>query len=378
MGHKYQIDEVRRLFGDAAIVSLMSPNFVQRGEPALFDKYARGKCAALNGVDLALSFPLVFALLSAEGFAEGGVRLAKLLGATHLAFGVETNDEALVHEVAELLISKEFDSLLQKEIEDSPSLSFPTHRERAVVKALSKTAGELIKKPNNILAVEYVKAIKRFAPEIKPIMIKRCGNDYNDTSANGDLLSASAIRELYRRGENYLSFLPEETARVLSSSSPFDYEKFESLLYSVVVTKDFGEIERSVGSFELASIIKKSAESYPDYKSFRASLSRKKYPETKIDRALISLLLDISYDEYLHTEPQYVTLLASNEKGKKIISAKRKEVSPLIFSKAADIKDASDLSAKAEIFGDRIYAMCMKKPEEGAYFLKKKPYIKED
>lgn len=378
MGHKYQINELKRLHPDASISTLMSPNFVQRGEPALFDKYTRGKCAVENGVDLALSMPLVFALLSAEGFAEGGVKLASALHATHLAFGAESDDEALINEVAELLISKEFDSFLQNEILKAPSLSFPTHRERAVIKALSKSAGELIKKPNNILAVEYVKAIKRFAPHIKPILIKRRGNDYNDTSASGDILSASAIRGIYRREESYLSFLPKETATVLSTSCPIDYEKFESLLYAVTVTKSLKEIEESVGSFELASIIKKSAEDYPDYKSFRASLSRKKYPETKIDRALIGLLLKISYDEYLHTDPQYATLLASNALGKKIISAKRNEASPVIFSKASDIKKAHFPSAEMEIFGDRIYAMCMKKPLEGAYFLKTKPYIKED
>ncbi|MBQ5746592.1 MAG: nucleotidyltransferase family protein, partial [Clostridia bacterium] len=318
------------------------------------------------------------ALSSAEGFAEGGIKIASRLGATHLAFGVETHDEKLFDEVSSFLISKDFEEFIKSEIEKNPALSYPTLREKAVVKALSEDAGNLLKTSNNILGIEYLKAIKRYASHIKPIFIKREGQGYNDKSEEGELLSASAIRELFKNGKDYLCALPDKTASVLKGANPIDYNKFNAFLYSVIMSKNLDEIKNATGSIELANIIKKSAERYSDYNSFRSSLSRKKYPETKIDRALISLVFGIGYDKYLHEEPEYATLLASNKRGKEIISAMRKEDFK-IFSKSADIKNSTELKgAEIEIFADRIYASSMKKAEDGAYFLKKKPYIKEE
>ena len=122
-GHKYQLDAIKHLCDNANIVCIMSPNFVQRGEPALFDKYARGQCAIAEGADLAVSMPMVHALLSAEGFAECGIHLAKRLGAKALAFGVEDDDILLLKEVAEALISENFESIMKEETEKHPSLS---------------------------------------------------------------------------------------------------------------------------------------------------------------------------------------------------------------------------------------------------------------
>ncbi len=376
-GHKFQLDEIKRISDDASIVCIMSPNFVQRGEPALFDKYARGRCAVDEGADLAVSMPLVHALLSAEGFAESGIHIAKRLGVTHLAFGVEDDDLSLLTEVANALTDSKFDIIMKEETEKHPSVSYATLREKAVLSLLGERAANIIKTPNNILAVEYLKAIKKFAPDIKPLPIKRKGNAYHDESETGEILSATSIRKISKSGGDFLSHLPDAAREVLGAASPFNYEKYENFLYSVIISKSSNILAKYTGNSELANIIKNSAEKYTDFRGFRTSLSRRKHPETKIDRTLVNLLLDVEYDVYMHKEPEYITLLAMNERGRRIVSRLRHSDGAVIMSRGADFKKHALASAEKEVFADSIYARCMTSPEEGSWFIKKKPYTKE-
>ncbi len=377
-GHSYQISEVRKQLNNPTVISIMSPNFVQRGYPAIFDKYIRGECALKGGVDLAISMPLVFALLSAEGFAECGVKLAGKVGANYLSFGVEDDDKVLLEEVTELLLSPAFESEIKDEIKLNPESSYPTVRAKAVKKLLGSSGFDFINKPNNILAVEYNKAIKRYAPEIKVLPVKRTGNAHHDVSCKGDFLSATAIRSLINDRKEYFDFIPSSVKETLKNAVSFDYDEYEKFLYSVLFTKSREDILKYVSNKELANIIKKAAEIYPTYELFRTSLSRKKYTETKIDRMLISILLEIPFEKYYHKEPEYVTLLAMNDKGKKALSKLRKSDSLTVLSRGADCKKYPHLSGmETEIFADRIYSRCLKSKEDGSYFYKKKPYKSE-
>ena len=150
------------------------------------------------------------------------------------------------------------------------------------------------------------------------------------------------------------------------------------LTSKVIISKTQTNLTWYTGNFELANIIKKSAEKYTDYRQFRDSLSRRKYPETRIDRTLTNVLLDTEYDSYMHKAPEYMTLLAMNDRGRKIVSLARHGDGPVIMSRGADYKKYSFTSIEKEIFADSIYARCMSRPEEGGYFLKKKPYTKEE
>lgn len=377
-GHKYQIDEIKKIIPDSSIISVMSPNFVQRGYPAVYDKYTRGECAVRSGADLAVSMPQVFAVLSAEGFAEGGVRIASKLGATHLAFGVENQDEALITAIASFLITSEFEEAIKKELDLSPSLSYPAVREKILEKELGKEAASFIKTPNNILAVEYVKAILRYASHLKILPIKRIGNAHADSSRHGDILSATAIRGLIAENSDFLYALPEETAKTVSDANRFDFKKFEALLYSVIFSKKKTDILKCSGNAELTDIIFKNAQSYPDFPSFRGSLARRRHTQTKIDRVLINTLLDIGFDEHLHNEPEYATILAINNKGKKIISSIRKSTDLMLISRGVDGKKQVPNGIDVEIFADRIYGRCMTAPVDGGYFLRKKPFVYEE
>lgn len=373
MGHKYQIDTIKKNKPDTNVISIMSPDFVQRGRPAVFDKYVRGECAVRCGADLAVAMPQVFALLSAEGFAEGGVRTAKLLGADSLAFGVEDNEADKLTKIAEILISRDFEEVLKKELTLSPQLPFPTVRQR-VLRTFAGEDADLISTPNNILAVEYIKACLRYCPDIKLIPIKRVGNGYSDPSESGNYLSATAIRTIITENRPWTGHVPTETLPTVKAAVKTDYEKYDAFLFSALSVGDHDEILSASGNKELADTILSAIRSSGDYPLFRNKLSRKKFAETKIDRALISFLLGIKCDEYMHSIPKYVTLLAMNSSGREIIRNSRISV----ISKFGDAKKLFSKQIEKELLADRIWARCCEKPCGESYFVNKKPYVAEE
>ena len=378
-GHEYLISEVKKRNPRAALISIMSPNFVQRGEPAIFDKYLRGECAVKCGCDLAISMPLPFAILSAEGFAESGVKIAKKMGVDYLAFGVESVKDDDFNKIADLVITNEFNDLVREKAKELPHLSYPSIRELAIVSVLGEEAGKIARTPNNILAIEYIKAIKRFAPSIKTIQIKRKGNAYSDDSADGDLLSATGIRKLIREGKDFLHSIPDSIKDTVISANVLNFNKYENFLYNVLLSKSEEQLDRYTGNRELSSLIKKNVVIKPAYADFRNALSRKKFTETRINRVLLDIILGIEYDGFLHDEPEYITSLAMNDKGKIIIAALRKENEIRIMSKGSDYKKSSNVSGiKEEAFADIIYSRCLENSMGFGYFLKKKPYVREE
>lgn len=373
-GHKYQMDKVKELYPDTHILSVMSPSFVQRGQPAIFDKFVRGQCAVQCGADLAVSMPQVFALLSAEGFAEGGVITAKKLGATSLAFGVETDDISSMCEIAEILISQGFEEKIKKELAQTPHLSYPTIRQNVLERFAGKEKAEIISTPNNILAVEYIKAVIRHCPDMELRPIKRVGNGYNDTSSEGKFLSATALRSIIQKNESWSNSVPKEAFDILKAANMLDFDRFENMLFSVISVADSDEILGYVGNRELADTIYGCARECGQYSDFRQGLSRKKFAETKINRALCNILLKIPNDIFMHRCPEYVTLLASSIRGREII---KKSAIPVI-SKFREWKKIESVQLDIEHLADRIWARCLDVPFGEEYFINKKPFISED
>lgn len=373
-GHKYQLDKIKELCSDTKIISVMSPNFVQRGRPAVFDKFVRGECAVRSGADLAVSMPQVFAILSAEGFAEGGVRIAQRLGANALAFGVETDDLEKLTEIAKVLLSNEFEDKLRQELALSPFLSFPAVRQKALEAFLGKEAANIISTHNNILAVEYIKASMRYCPNMKFIPIKRVGNGYGDLSEKGEFLSATAIREIIDNKREWQHAIPTESLCAVESAVMLDSEKYDSLLFSALSVGDYDRILSATNNKELADTVFSAIKTSGDYNSFRQKLSRKKFPETKIDRGLANFLLGIKCDEYMHSAPEYATLLAMNSDGGPIV----KHSSVPVVSKFGDTKKLTGGQIEKEMMADRIWARCTDNPNGEKYFIDKKPYISED
>ncbi len=372
-GHHYQINQVKKLFPDTCLVSVMSPNFVQRGQPAVFDKFVRGECAVRCGADLAVSMPQVFALLSAEGFAEGGVRVAHKLGANALAFGVEDDNISELTKIAKILISEDFEKELKNELSRSPSESYPVLRQKALSLFIGNEKAKLISTPNNILGIEYIKAVMRYCPEMKLCPIKRTGNAHGDASVCGEILSATAIRKKMTDSE-WLADVPQETHSAVCKALMLDNFRYNSFLFSAITLASYDRIMLATGNKELADTIWTSAGRFGEYELFRQSIARKKLAETKIDRALVNIMLEIENDCYMHAEPEYATLLGMSSAGRKIL---KKSCTPII-SKFSDSKILNGNQIAVERLSDRIWARCTSAPSGEKYFIDKKPFVVEE
>ena len=199
-GHKYQVDKIKEMFPDSIVVSIMSGNFTQRGEFALFDKYTRAKAAVICGVDCVIELPYPFCASNAEVFAKAGVYIASKLGATYLCFGIEDGDIKDLTEIADTIDSEEFTKKFE-ELKQDKSISYPKLRE-IVCRELGK---ELPNSSNKILGVEYIRAIKKYGNSIIPVAIKREGLGYNDLSV-GKNMSATAIRAYFMNNNSFVLF----------------------------------------------------------------------------------------------------------------------------------------------------------------------------
>ena len=158
-GHEYHIARRRELLGaDSTVICVMSGDFVQRGEAALYSKFARAEAACRCGADLVIELPLPWALSSAEGFARGAVGLLGALGATHLSFGSECGDVQRLERIAENLIDPAVNAEISRELNENANNSYASARQTVLARRLGDEA-KLIEQPNNILAVEYLKAI---------------------------------------------------------------------------------------------------------------------------------------------------------------------------------------------------------------------------
>ena len=382
-GHAYQTEVIRRLFPDAVICALMSPNFVQRGEPAFFDKYSRAKAAVLGGVDTVFSLPFVFANLSAEGFAEAGVRLAHVLKVDTLCFGTECDSKDLLIDIAELMMSENFSCKVQKICDRLPSLSIMKATQRIVGETLGKKASDIVSQPNNILAIEYIKAIKKFDLPIDILPIKREGEGYKSLNT-AHLPSAMLLRQTISQGDNVKGLVPDDCGIIYKESVDTgkycDREIFSKILYSSLYLKSAEEIEQSFGSFELASKFKKHLLTTVTLEDAINKTVGTRFTRSRIQRAIISALFGISHNEFMHKHPSFTQVLATSEKGREHLASLRHEDFPIIV-KNADIKKycaIPDFSRQFELetAADGIWALTQKNADTPNIFIKKSPFVK--
>ena len=209
-GHAQHIGATRTMVGEeCAVVCVLSGNFVQRGDFAVFPKHARAASAVACGADLVIELPLPYVLSSAEGFARGAVRLLAALGVvTHLSFGSEAGETESLTEIAECLATEELSGYVGEELKFG--ISYASARQRAVHRILGDKA-ELLRTPNNILAVEYLKALRETGSPMIPLTIRRFGAAHDSAGSE----SSSALRELLRAGEWPWDRMPRPAADIL-------------------------------------------------------------------------------------------------------------------------------------------------------------------
>lgn len=310
LGHQKQIDRIRAEFGqDAVIVCLMSGNFVQRGMPAIFDKSLRAKAAIDCGADLVLELPVTYALSSAEGFAAGGVKILSPI-CDYLCFGCETgNADTLMH-TAELLLSPVFSSALKQELEYG--CSFPVARQRALQQLSDNSS--LLENPNDILAVEYCKAILAQGCTMKPFPIRREGG-YHDDNPDTQNPSATSLRQLIMESKSLDSYIPAAAQECFQNAPVHTLAAGERAILARLRTMSDRDYEGlPYGSEGLWRKLMHSSRSCATLEDILTSTKSKRYTRTRLDRMVMCAYLGIT-DEQMHSPAPYVRVLGLRHTG---------------------------------------------------------------
>lgn len=308
-GHKLLIDSMKKQ--SDGVIAIMSGNFVQRGECAVFEKSDRAAAAVKNGVDLVLELPSVYALASAEGFAKGAVGILSACNVVDsLWFGSECGDIEELFQCAQALNeeSPEFKKILSANLEKG--LSFPKARQIALEEQLGKKS--ILDMPNNILGTEYIRELKRLNSSITPVTIKRIGAGYNDTFTDAPVPSASSIRTLMKCGENY-----DKALFFDYNGTPLFMESFDVIISAalkVISREDLCRIPDCNG--EIASRLKTAAK-YNTFLQIVEKASCKRYTQSRIRRILCNMMVGNYFSQL--PAPTYIRPLAFNSKGSKIL-----------------------------------------------------------
>jgi len=362
-GHLYHLQKSLELTKADATIAIMSGNFIQRGEPALLDKFTRADIAVKNGIDLVIELPLYYSVATAELFAFGAIKLLKECGIDFLSFGAESNNLEKLKSIATLLNNEsiEYSTELKKQLETG--ISYPEARANTVSKILG-ISNNILTKPNNTLAIEYLKNIYKLSPNIEPILIDRIDSGYHDIASTTNILSATGIREKLKNKESIDMYVPKKTLETINS--PVFLEHFEdNIMYSLrkMTLENIKELPDVTEGLEnrifYALSNSKSLEELLD------NIKTKRYPMTKIKRILISALLDMSkinLNTFNKSDgPQYIRVLSFNEKGKELLSIISATSSlPLVTSVNKFLEKATELQKEmlfSDILATNIYTL---------------------
>ncbi|MCF0149353.1 MAG: nucleotidyltransferase, partial [Clostridium sp.] len=239
-GHLYHLNTAKKATNCDAVVCIMSGNFVQRGEPAIIDKWKRAEMALLNGVDLIIELPAFYAVSSAEFFAKGAVNILDRLGVVdNIFFGSECGDIDLLYKIARILTNEPKELKLKIKENLKSGITYAKAREKALINILNEDSlNEVLLNSNNILGIEYIKAILKSNSNITPLTMKREGSKYNDKELNTIFSSATSIRENIKNGFNLNSlenYIPSPSLDMLKSLANNNYPfVFEENMYKYI------------------------------------------------------------------------------------------------------------------------------------------------
>ncbi len=389
-GHEYHIEETRRLTGADFVVTILSGDYVQRGTPALLDKYSRAETALQCGADLVLELPLPYAASSAEYFALGGVTLLDKLGCVdYLCFGSECGDAEKIKAAASYLSEEPFEykQLLQKYL--MQGLSFPSAQEAALFACTDSETAALLSSPNNRLGIEYCKVLLRRKSRIKPVTVTRKGSGYHNGNLTGEYSSATALRKflLENTKENSMvgdsaisekdtgldfrllqSHIPAKALAVLqrewNRSCPITEQDFSLLLHYKLLQETKASLECYLDMTpDLADKILKYLPQYTSYRDFCMLLKSKELTYARISRCLLHILLDIKSEHlecYKETDyVPYARMLGFRKSATPLLHEIKEHSSLPLISKLADAPKLLDEKVlqmlQREIIASHIY-----------------------
>lgn len=334
-GHLHHLIESKKLTNSEYTIAVMSGNFTQRGDVSIVDKWAKTKMAIDNGIDLVIELPTLYAISSAENFATGAIKILDSLGIVDfVSFGSECDDISVLNDIANVLYSEpsEYKTLLSHEL--SKGESFPKAREKALMMYLNdvRRFANVISGSNNILAIEYLKALKRQKSNIQPIAIKRQGSTYNDDTIpqNSRFASATALRNMCQSIDisDLQRFMPESSYNILNDSiqngnivkNLSDFDKIIIYTLRKMSTAEIADLPDVSEGLEFA--LKNAASSCNTTVELLSSIGTKRYTKTRLQRILLYAVLGITKKDMqisINTKP-YIRILGFNDKGRDLIS----------------------------------------------------------
>lgn len=355
-GHAYHIAQTRALSGADAVAVMMSGNFVQRGGPAVADKWTRARAAVAGGADVVFELPTCFAHAPAQVFATGAIKSMEQSGCIDvLSFGAE---DARVSDYAKLVLEKEneIEAAIQKM--HTPQASYPALYADAVAQVCGVPAS-FLSRPNNMLALEYMKALFKLKSKIAPLAIERVGAGYHDAEQKDGYVSATAMRQMATDGEDaWQAYMPEGTLHIYKEAMekqcfPVTTSAFDTALLSYLrrmPASCFSEICDMPAGFE--NRIVQMAREATSIEALIALCGAKQYTTARVRRLIWNCFLGMAQSA-AYTEPQYLRVLAFNENGRRIIK-RMKETSALpLILKTADAQENAMLAL--DIFATDLY-----------------------
>jgi predicted nucleotidyltransferase len=349
-GHHFHINESRRLSSQRGVIAVMSGSFVQRGEPAIVDKWCRAHMAVLSGVDLVLELPTVFALRSAQYFATGAIRLLAALGCvSHISFGAEEPDMAKLTQAFTLTNQPQTVELLKTRMHQK-GIAYAS----AMAEIIQNNTGVVLS-PNNILAIEYLRALDHFAPHITPLLITRKLAAYHDQTIAGHLASATAIRKVITANSPFDligSVMPASALDLLKKAlqaqeGPATIKALSRPIIAALRLRPLAKLAIQAEMIEgLQNKIKCAARDATDWNSLLAKIASKRYTPAKINRILLYTLLQTRAEQltaFDQNGPLYARVLAFNEQGRTLLKTINKTSSLPVIVKTARFLNSRSL-----------------------------------
>lgn len=369
-GHKYHLQKMRSA-NITHIIAIMSGDFTQRGEPAIVSKYARAKMALLNGADLVIELPTTYSMSYAENFAQSAVHLINSLDCVDtISFSCETPDTKMFFTIADFLETNEYKQNLKNHL--SNGLSFAKARSETIKEKLGNIYAQAISYPNNILALEYIKALHANNMSIEILPFKRIDSQHDSDTRSDDIASAKYIRDLIRTQNNiYQRYIPKNTWDIIqneiaTSRAPTDTKYIERGILTNMHTISKAALKKLPDVSEgLENKFKKAINISSSLPELIQNVKSKRYTYTRLQKIPLYAFLGMK-NKHLSIKPPYIKILGLNKKGQEILSTAQTTASLPIISKNSQIHKCDKLTQKIfkrqETYS-RIYELCMPQPQ---------------
>lgn len=335
LGHLYQINKIREMYPDSIIIAIVSSCFTQRGDVSIINKWDKTNICLSNGIDMVIELPFFFATQSSDIFARGAISLLNKLNIDTLVFGTEMDNIDNLKKMAEVQLNdKRYDDLVKYYL--SLGYNYPTSLSKAIKDKLDIE----INKPNDLLALSYIKQIMLINKDIKVINIKRT-NDYHSKEVNSNIVNASLIREYLRDNKNINNFIPSYDTSVLYNVSINDF--FLLLKYQIVNNID--NLDKFLTVDEgIENRIRKCIRNSNNWDELVKNIKTKRYTYNKINRMFIHILTNLTKEDIKNINIDYVRVLGFNKKGQSYLNKIKKDIDiPIVTNYKNNISRLFDL-----------------------------------